>query len=115
MIEGLFESLNSGLAGSPLWALVAAALWGVASMLLSPCHLAGIPLIVGFIHGQGRANGRRAFALAGLFAIVILVTIAAIRAVTASCWSGSICSTCCHRPGPPRGVYRWRARGCLRH
>jgi cytochrome c-type biogenesis protein len=84
MIDGLFEALNNGLSSAPLWALAAATLWGVASMLLSPCHLAGIPLIVGFIHGQGRASGGRAFALAGLFAVGILITIAIIGAVTAS-------------------------------
>jgi cytochrome c-type biogenesis protein len=49
MIESILEALNEGLAGAPSWALLAAALWGVASMLLSPYHLAGIPLIVGFI------------------------------------------------------------------
>lgn len=84
MIQALLESLNSGLAGAPLWALAASALWGVASMLLSPCHLAGIPLIVGFIQGQGPASGRRAFALASLFAVGILITIALIGVVTAS-------------------------------
>lgn len=84
MIQELFEGLNSGLVGAPIWALTAAALWGVVSMLLSPCHLAGIPLIVGFIHGQGPTNGRRAFTLASLFAIGILITIAVIGLVTAS-------------------------------
>jgi len=33
MIGNLFEVLNSGLPGAPAWALAAAALWGVASML----------------------------------------------------------------------------------
>jgi cytochrome c-type biogenesis protein len=84
MIGSLFEALNSGLSGAPVWALAAAALWGVASMLLSPCHLAGIPLIVGFINGQGLASGRRAFALSGLFAVGILITIAVIGVITAS-------------------------------
>lgn len=84
MIETLFEGLNNGLASTPLWALVAASLWGIASMILSPCHLASIPLIVGFIHGQGRASGTRAFMLSSLFAIGILITIAIIGMVTVS-------------------------------
>ena len=84
MIQGLLESLNQALAGAPLWALAAAMLWGVASMALSPCHLAGIPLLVGFIHGQGRASGRRALALASLFALGVLITIALIGVVTAA-------------------------------
>jgi cytochrome c-type biogenesis protein len=57
MIGELFE-LNNGLSGAPVWALAAAALWGAASMLLSPCHLAGIPLILGFISGQGMDSSR---------------------------------------------------------
>lgn len=84
MIQELFTALNTGLAGAPAWALGAAALWGVASLLLSPCHLAGIPLIVGFIHGQGRADGRRAFALAALFALGLFITIGVIGVATAS-------------------------------
>lgn len=85
MIETLFEGLNNGLASTPLWALTAAALWGVASMLLSPCHLAGIPLIVGFIHGQSRASGARAVMLASLFAVgILIITIAIIGVVTVS-------------------------------
>ena len=53
MIESLFASLSSALQGG-LWIAVTAALaWGLLSILLSPCHLASIPLIVGFISGQG--------------------------------------------------------------
>jgi len=52
--------------------------------LLSPCHLASIPLIVGFIHGQGGMTPRRAFLLATLFAVGILLTIAAIGGITAA-------------------------------
>ena len=29
-------------------------LWGVVSVLFSPCHLASIPLIVGYVAGQDR-------------------------------------------------------------
>ena len=52
------------------------------SILLSPCHLASIPLIVGFIGNQGRISSRRAFSLAGLFSVGILITIALIGVVT---------------------------------
>lgn len=64
-------------------ALVAALLWGVLSIVLSPCHLASIPLIVGFVNGQGRVSTRRAFFLSWLFALGILLTIAVIGVVTA--------------------------------
>ena len=80
----LFESLSRAVGGTPLVALSAAFAWGVLSVLLSPCHLASIPLVVGFINGQGAMNTRRAFLLASLFALGILVTIAALGALTAA-------------------------------
>jgi cytochrome c-type biogenesis protein len=82
-MEGLFSSLSHAVEGAPLVALAAAAVWGVLSVVLSPCHLASIPLIVGFISGQGRVTTGRAFGIASLFAVGILFTIAAIGAITA--------------------------------
>ncbi len=53
-------------------------------MLLSPCHLAGIPMIVGFVDEQdGKMSGRRACRLSFLFAIGLFVAIGAIGIVTA--------------------------------
>ncbi len=83
MIEQLFTSLNHAIAGAPLIALCAAAGWGVLSILLSPCHLASIPLIVGFIDGQGQMSTRRAFLISNLFAVGILLSIALIGLLTA--------------------------------
>jgi cytochrome c-type biogenesis protein len=62
----------------------AAVVWGILSIVLSPCHLASLPLIVGFISGQGRASTGRASAIATLFAVGILITIAAIGGITAA-------------------------------
>jgi cytochrome c-type biogenesis protein len=56
----------------------------VLSILLSPCHLASIPLIVGYIDEQGRMSIRRAAALSTLFAAGILVTIGLVGAITAA-------------------------------
>jgi len=83
-MESLFTTLTHAVEGSALVALSAAFLWGVLSILLSPCHLASIPLIVGFISEQGALTLRRAFGLAALFSLGILVTIALIGAVTAA-------------------------------
>jgi cytochrome c-type biogenesis protein len=83
-MEGLFSSLSHAVEGAPLVALAAAALWGVLSVVLSPCHLSSIPLIVGFISGQGRVSTGRAFGIASLFAVGILITIAAIGGITAA-------------------------------
>jgi cytochrome c-type biogenesis protein len=83
-MEKLFTALSHAVEGAPLLALAAAVAWGVLSILLSPCHLASIPLIVGFISEQGRVTVRRAFWTSALFAAGILTTIAAIGTITAA-------------------------------
>jgi cytochrome c-type biogenesis protein len=83
-MESLFETLTSAVAGAAPVALAAAFAWGVLSILLSPCHLASIPLIVGFIQGQDSPTPRRALALSSLFALGILITIALIGVITAA-------------------------------
>lgn len=83
-MEQLFTSLSRAVEGAPWLALSAAAAWGVLSIVLSPCHLASIPLIVGFISKQGQVTVRRAFWTSTLFAVGILITIAAIGGITAA-------------------------------
>jgi cytochrome c-type biogenesis protein len=83
-MEQLFTNLSHAVEGAPLLALGAAIVWGVLSIVLSPCHLASIPLIVGFISEQGNVTARRAFWTSTLFAVGILLTIAAIGAITAA-------------------------------
>ena len=81
-METLFATLTRAVEGTPVFALVAALIWGILSVLLSPCHLASIPLIVGFIDGQGQMTTRRAFGLSILFSVGILLTIAIIGVIT---------------------------------
>ena len=83
-MEGLFSTLSHAVEGAPAAALAASLVWGVLSVVLSPCHLSSIPLIVGFISDQGRVTAGRAFVIASLFAVGILITIAAIGAITAA-------------------------------
>ena len=83
-MEKLFTTLSHAVEGAPLIALAAAVAWGVLSIVLSPCHLASIPLIVGFISKQGKVTVQRAFWTSMLFAVGILITIAAIGAITAA-------------------------------
>jgi cytochrome c-type biogenesis protein len=84
VIEQLFTTLSHAVEGSPALALGASFLWGILSVVLSPCHLASIPLIVGFIDEQGRISTSRAFLIATLFAAGILVTIGLVGAITAA-------------------------------
>ena len=83
-MEKLFTTLTHAVEGTAAIALAADFIWGILSILLSPCHLASIPLIVGFIGRQGKMSARRAFITSTLFAVGILITIGAIGAVTAA-------------------------------
>jgi cytochrome c-type biogenesis protein len=82
-MEQLFIKLSHAVEGAPAIALAASFVWGIFSIILSPCHLSSIPLIVGFISGQGRVSTARASGIATLFAVGILLTIAAIGLITA--------------------------------
>ena len=84
MLEQLFTTLTRAVEGGPAVAFSAAFVWGILSILLSPCHLASIPLIVGFIDEQGQISTKRAFQIALLFSLGILVTIGVIGAITAA-------------------------------
>ena len=83
-MEKLFTTLTHAVEDTPAIALGAAMVWGVLSIVLSPCHLSSIPLVVGFISGQGRTTTARACGVASVFAVGILITIAAIGAITAA-------------------------------
>ena len=83
-MQHVFTFLTHAVDGTPALAMMAAIVWGILSILLSPCHLASIPLIVGFIDKQGRMSSRRAFTISLLFALGILITIGVIGAVTAA-------------------------------
>jgi cytochrome c-type biogenesis protein len=83
-MEGLLTLLTEALAQSLLVALTGAFLWGISSILLSPCHLASIPLLIGFLTSHADAGRARAFQLSLVFCLGILVSIAAIGTATAS-------------------------------
>ena len=83
-MEQLFTALTHAIQGTPVIAMAAAFVWGILSIILSPCHLASIPLIVGFIDEQGRISTRRAFIISLLFSVGILVTIGAVGGITAA-------------------------------
>ncbi len=83
-MDAIFTWLSDALNGAPWLAVVAAAGWGVASLVLSPCHLASIPLIVGFIAERKDTTPRQALGYALLFALGILASIAAVGGATAA-------------------------------
>lgn len=83
-MEQIFSALTKAVEATPAVAIMAAFAWGILSVLLSPCHLASIPLIVGFIGQQGQMSTRKAFVISTVFAAGILMTIGAIGAATAA-------------------------------
>lgn len=82
-MESLFAFLNDAVYHSPLFAIGASFVWGILSLVLSPCHLSSIPLIVGFIDEQGRISTKRAFVISLLFSAGIMISIGAIGLITA--------------------------------
>ncbi|MBN2205699.1 MAG: cytochrome C biogenesis protein [Thermoleophilia bacterium] len=88
MIERLLTLLSEGLGGSLPIGLAAAAAWGVASVLLSPCHLAAIPLVVAFAGGGPQRSTRAAFGVSLVVALGVLAAVAVIGLVTL--WLGRL-------------------------
>lgn len=84
MIEEIFTILSTALYDNFWIAAFASFGWGVLSILLSPCHLSSIPFVIGYITSQGKISLKRTFYISLIFAIGILITIAAIGIITAS-------------------------------
>ena len=79
MFDQLFLTVNGWMTGSIGLALVGSFLWGMVSVLFSPCHLASIPLIIAYVGGQQKiVEGRRAAMFAILFSLGLFLTIAMI-------------------------------------
>jgi len=83
-VEKLFVFLTQLLASSPVMALIASLVWGMLSVILSPCHLAAIPLIVGYISGQKAMTVRRAFWTSACFSLGLLLVIALLGIITSA-------------------------------
>ena len=79
MLDQLFLLVNGWMTGSIGLALVGSFLWGMVSVLFSPCHLASIPLIIAYVGGQQKiVEGRKAALFALLFSLGLFLTIATI-------------------------------------
>ena len=79
MLDQLFLTVNGWMTGSIGLALVGSFLWGMVSVLFSPCHLASIPLIIAYVGGQQKiVEGRKAALFALLFSLGLFLTIAMI-------------------------------------
>jgi len=80
----LFSALSHAIEGAPLIAIGASFIWGILSIILSPCHLTSIPLIIGYLSNQRELSTKKAFHLSIVFSIGILISIAVIGCITAA-------------------------------
>ena len=84
MLDTLVLTVNGWIAGGSTIAAVGCLLWGMVSVLFSPCHLASIPLIVAYVGGQERAvDPRQAGVYAAAFTLGLFITIALVGVVCA--------------------------------
>ena len=84
MLDILFLTVNEWMAASSLIAALGCFLWGMISVLFSPCHLATIPLIVAYVGGQQKAvNPKLAGGYSAAFTLGLFITIAVIGIICA--------------------------------
>ncbi len=84
MLDTLFLTVNQWISGGTIFAAVGCFIWGMISVLFSPCHLASIPLIVGYVGGQEKmVHPRQAGLYSVLFTSGLFLTIALIGIICA--------------------------------
>ena len=84
MFDTIFLTVNEWMTSGSDIAALGCFLWGVISVLFSPCHLASIPLIVGYVGGQeAMVTPRKASIYSVLFSSGLFVSIALVGIVCA--------------------------------
>jgi cytochrome c-type biogenesis protein len=84
LIAAVFTTVTGWFEGSIAIAIGAAFLWGVCSVVLSPCHVASVPLAIGYVNGKGWVPPKNALFLSLAFGLGILLTIAVVGGITAA-------------------------------
>lgn len=81
-MDQFFLAINSWIGSGLLLGALGCFLWGMVSVLFSPCHLASIPLIIAYVAGQNHlVEDRKATLYAILFSLGLFLTIAVIGVV----------------------------------
>jgi cytochrome c-type biogenesis protein len=84
MLEGIFLTVNEWIAGGTIIAALGCFLWGMISVVFSPCHLASIPLIVAYVGGQQTLlKPREAGFYSAAFTSGLFITIALVGIICA--------------------------------
>ena len=82
MFDQFLLTINTWMVGSFGLAVTGCFLWGLVSVLFSPCHLASIPLMVGYVAGQGTlVQGRQAISYSLLFSAGLFTSIALVGVI----------------------------------
>ena len=83
-MDALFLLVNEWMGAGLALAALGCFLWGMISVLLSPCHLASIPLVVAYVGGQEQlVKGRQAVRYAVLFSTGLFLTIVLVGVICA--------------------------------
>jgi cytochrome c-type biogenesis protein len=84
MIESFFLTVNQWMTGGTSLALLGCFVWGMVSVLFSPCHLASIPLMVAYVGGQKeQPKPLQAMQYSIAFTTGLFISIAAIGIICA--------------------------------
>ena len=78
MLSGIFKFMYSSGAIKYLGAF----LWGVASVLLSPCGISLVPLVVGYVANTDNPSHFRAFRISCAFCVGIIINLSLVAFVT---------------------------------
>ena len=84
MLESVFVTVNEWISGGTAIAALGCFLWGMISVVFSPCHLASIPLIVAYVGGQQQLlKPREAGFYSVAFSSGLFITIAFVGIICA--------------------------------
>ncbi|HHB76048.1 MAG TPA: hypothetical protein ENK84_05855 [Desulfobulbus sp.] len=82
MLEHIYFTINSWISSGGLFvAAFGCFTWGMVSVLFSPCHMASIPLIIGYVGGQDAILGLAYGILSGSCTFGFIAPILAIITV----------------------------------
>ena len=81
MISNLLININQWMTAGTGIAAVGCFLWGMVSVILSPCHMASIPLMIGYVAGQEKdvyAKSAAFYAVAFTFGLFITIAVVGV-------------------------------------
>ncbi|MDI6700130.1 MAG: cytochrome c biogenesis protein CcdA [bacterium] len=82
MIENLFNFSYKLLTSTTIFSIVGSFIWGLLSLLLSPCHLSSIPLIIGYILQNKKDKKFDGIFISFIFSLGILFSIVLVGTVS---------------------------------